>query len=130
MLFVGDAQAGNWRSWSEDRFDDDGTEVTVDDLLGRTVLYKVGHHGSHNASPKSFVRKVMSSGSTAAVSVADVTVWPNIPQPDLVTAIRERATTVVQSDQLAEAAAGPGSTEVEVHGDESVDFHFEVPQPV
>ena len=25
LLFVGDAQAGNWRSWSEDKFDDDGT---------------------------------------------------------------------------------------------------------
>jgi beta-lactamase superfamily II metal-dependent hydrolase len=122
LFFPGDAQWGTWRRVLK-------TPATRE-LVARCHFYKVGHHGSHNASPKSFVRKVMSSGSTAAVSVADVTVWPNIPQPDLVTAIRERATTVVQSDQLAEAAAGPGSTEVEVHGDESVDFHFEVPQPV
>ena len=52
LLFVGDAQAGNWRSWSEDEFDDDGTKVTAQDLLARTVLYKVGHHGSHNATLK------------------------------------------------------------------------------
>jgi len=52
LLFAGDAQAGNWRSWSEAKFDDGGTEVTADDLLGRTVLYKVGHHGSHNATMK------------------------------------------------------------------------------
>lgn len=50
LLFVGDAQAGNWRSWAEEAFDDDGEEVTARDLLRRTVLYKVGHHGSHNAT--------------------------------------------------------------------------------
>ena len=52
LLFVGDAQAGNWWSWSEGEFDDDGTKVTAQDLLGRTVLYKVGHHGSYNATLK------------------------------------------------------------------------------
>ena len=26
LLFVGDAQAGNWRSWSDDEFDDDGDQ--------------------------------------------------------------------------------------------------------
>ena len=52
LLFVGDAQAGNWRSWSDDEFDDDGAKVTAEDLLKRTVLYKVGHHGSHNATMK------------------------------------------------------------------------------
>jgi hypothetical protein len=52
LLFVGDAQAGNWRSWSDHDFDDAGTKVTAADLLNRTVLYKVGHHGSHNATLK------------------------------------------------------------------------------
>ena len=50
LLFVGDAQAGNWRSWSEGSFKDGDVEVTAKDLLGRTVVYKVGHHGSHNAT--------------------------------------------------------------------------------
>lgn len=50
LLFVGDAQAGNWRSWANAAFDDEGKSVTADDLLNRTVLYKVGHHGSHNAT--------------------------------------------------------------------------------
>jgi hypothetical protein len=31
---------------------DDGRKVDAKDLLGRTVLYKVGHHGSHNATLK------------------------------------------------------------------------------
>jgi len=52
LLFAGDAQAGNWHSWSEAPFKDGGEQVSVKDLLGRTVLYKVGHHGSHNATLK------------------------------------------------------------------------------
>ena len=32
------------------KFPDGDDTVTAKDLLGRTVLYKVGHHGSHNAT--------------------------------------------------------------------------------
>lgn len=57
MLFPGDAQVGNWLSWEDLAWevrDADGRarSVTSDDLLARTVLYKVGHHGSHNATLK------------------------------------------------------------------------------
>ena len=48
LLFVGDAQIGNWKSWLEVKFDK--TSVTAKDLLARTVLYKAGHHSSHNAT--------------------------------------------------------------------------------
>lgn len=50
LLFVGDAQRGNWVSWTDHSWLVGDTEVTVRDLLSRTVLYKVGHHGSHNAT--------------------------------------------------------------------------------
>jgi hypothetical protein len=54
LLFPGDAQAGNWRSWSEIAAWKDSAGDAVDaataDLLARTVFYKVGHHGSHNAT--------------------------------------------------------------------------------
>jgi hypothetical protein len=50
LLFAGDAQAGNWRSWSDSPINDDSHQITAKDLLGRTALYKVGHHGSHNAT--------------------------------------------------------------------------------
>jgi hypothetical protein len=55
LIFPGDAQAGNWRAWESYRWiirEANGHErtVCVDDLLRRTVLYKVGHHGSHNAT--------------------------------------------------------------------------------
>jgi hypothetical protein len=50
LLFVGDAQRGNWVSWADKDWKADGEKVTARDLLGRAVLYKVGHHGSHNAT--------------------------------------------------------------------------------
>lgn len=53
LLFAADAQRGNWASWADAPFkDDDGTKIDVKDLLARTVLYKTGHHGSHNATLK------------------------------------------------------------------------------
>ncbi|MBL8823165.1 MAG: hypothetical protein JNJ77_11300 [Planctomycetia bacterium] len=50
LLFAADAQRGNWLSWGNEDFSDDGNAVSAKDLLGRTVLYKVGHHCSHNAT--------------------------------------------------------------------------------
>lgn len=50
LLFAADAQRGNWVSWSEKDWKDGDSTVTARDLLARTVLYKVGHHGSHNAT--------------------------------------------------------------------------------
>ncbi len=57
LLFAADAQAGNWASWDDVAFEvpDPGTpggirRVTGPDLVRRTVFYKVGHHGSHNAT--------------------------------------------------------------------------------
>jgi hypothetical protein len=48
LLFVGDAQIGNWTSWDDVQWQRAG--LTTADLLGRTVFYKVGHHASHNAT--------------------------------------------------------------------------------
>ena len=48
LLFAADAQTGNWSSWAGVNWDDH--TVHTDDLLARTVFYKVGHHASHNAT--------------------------------------------------------------------------------
>jgi beta-lactamase superfamily II metal-dependent hydrolase len=48
LLFVGDAQTGNWLSWKD--IDWKNNPVSLSSLLNKTVLYKVGHHGSHNAT--------------------------------------------------------------------------------
>jgi beta-lactamase superfamily II metal-dependent hydrolase len=55
FLFPGDAQVGNWLSWQDLSWtitDNHGEtiKITAQDLLKRTVLYKVGHHASHNAT--------------------------------------------------------------------------------
>jgi hypothetical protein len=52
LLFPADAQVGNWLSWHRHAWDRDGggRKVRAKELLERTVLYKVGHHGSHNAT--------------------------------------------------------------------------------
>jgi beta-lactamase superfamily II metal-dependent hydrolase len=52
LLFPGDAQVGNWLSWREQKYEAEGVTMTADDLLRRTILYKVGHHGSHNATAR------------------------------------------------------------------------------
>jgi hypothetical protein len=55
FLFPGDAQAGSWLSWQDLKWTvadaaGERVEVTGPSLLERTVFYKVGHHGSHNAT--------------------------------------------------------------------------------
>lgn len=50
MLFPADAQVGNWLSWQDLRWKVGAGFVTGPELLARTVFYKVGHHGSHNAT--------------------------------------------------------------------------------
>ncbi|MFH1342839.1 MAG: hypothetical protein ABIL01_16800 [Pseudomonadota bacterium] len=50
LLFAADAQRGNWLSWADAGWKDGKETVTAKDLLSRTVLYKVGHHCSHNAT--------------------------------------------------------------------------------
>jgi beta-lactamase superfamily II metal-dependent hydrolase len=50
LLFAGDAQRGNWLSWNDGSWSDGDKTIEARDLLARTVLYKVGHHGSHNAT--------------------------------------------------------------------------------
>ena len=72
LLFPGDAQVGNWLSWEslewtvEDR---DGKRFKIDakDLLARTVLYKVGHHASHNATLREKGLELMQSTELAAM---------------------------------------------------------------
>jgi beta-lactamase superfamily II metal-dependent hydrolase len=50
LFFAADAQRGNWISWKDVKFKDGTNTITTRDLLSRAVLYKVGHHGSHNAT--------------------------------------------------------------------------------
>lgn len=50
LLFPGDAQVGNWESWHSREYHWDKKTVSAEFLLQNTIVYKVGHHGSHNAT--------------------------------------------------------------------------------
>jgi hypothetical protein len=49
LLFPGDAQIENWQY----ALDMARKDPKISKLLTETTLYKVGHHGSRNATPKS-----------------------------------------------------------------------------
>ena len=66
MLFAGDAQVGNWLSWDTVRWNDEYKEITAEDLLSRTVFYKAGHHGSHNATLREKGLERMTNSELAA----------------------------------------------------------------
>ncbi len=67
FLFAADAQVGNWLSWADAGWTlADGAVVTGPDLLRRTVYYKVGHHGSENATLKDKGLELMTSPDLAA----------------------------------------------------------------
>lgn len=69
LLFAADAQVGNWLSWQDLKWKVDGKEVTGPDLLERTIFYKVGHHGSHNATLRELGLEKMTSLKLAFVPV-------------------------------------------------------------
>ena len=75
LLFPADAQLGNWASWDSIRFKvRDGTRkrtVRAEDLLRRTVFYKVGHHGSHNATIRKRGLELMESEDLVAMIPLD-----------------------------------------------------------
>lgn len=53
LLFPGDAQVGSWLSWSDVSWmegNGGSAKVEAKHLLESCVFYKVGHHGSHNAT--------------------------------------------------------------------------------
>lgn len=113
LLFPGDAQWGTWRGALD--------HPPSRELLSRTTFYKVGHHGSHNATPKEFVETVLANRRLwgAATSVKHVDSWPLIPKDELMTALEGLTERVVRSDD----PPGPGNG-VSVRGTISVDFQI------
>ena len=107
LLFPGDAQWGTWNAmlstpeWAA--------------KLRRTKFLKVGHHGSHNATPVAFVEQGFLKGATAMVSVSDTVYetegWQQIPKKKLLGALqlKGRVAKLIRSDELG---AGTLFTEV------------------
>ena len=90
LLFPGDAQ---WGTWDRILGHDPWRE-----LLSGTTLLKVGHHGSHNATPKRLVDEVLPDGIPAMVSVRPIKKWKEIPREPLLDALRAKGMSIIRSD--------------------------------
>jgi hypothetical protein len=93
LLFVADAQVGNWLSWQDLSWEVDGKTVTGPDLLARTIMYKTGHHGSHNATLREKGLEMMTNLKVAFIPVDhDMAVkkrWGNMPLTDIENRLNE-----------------------------------------
>lgn len=113
LLFAADAQIGNWLSWqglSWPASDGEDTRiVTAPDLLRRTVFYKVGHHGSHNATLRTLGLEQMTSEDLVAFipvfkEQAEKSGWHEMPFSPLVKRLKEKtAGRLVFSDEKESA---------------------------
>jgi hypothetical protein len=104
LLFAADAQVGNWLSWQDLSWTLGDRTVTGPDLLRRTILYKVGHHGSHNATLREKGLEMMDKLRLAMIPVNHAMAlqkgWARIPLPGLVEALRKKTNDgVLQADQ-------------------------------
>lgn len=106
LLFPGDSQESQWQSWLKLRWEFD-TPVTRPvfgpDLLKRTVLYKVGHHGSSSATPENGLQLMTSSDLIALLPTCQAAAqrlgWPQIPFPALLERLsRKTRGRILQSD--------------------------------
>ena len=84
LLFAGDAQAGNWEYWlyDTDTPTRDPSQIKLSSVgakvLGELDFYKVGHHGSTNATPISAV-EAMGTGFVSMCPVS-TSVGPGRPE--------------------------------------------------
>jgi len=82
-----------------------GRTVTGPDLLARTSFYKVGHHGSHNATAHASGLELMTNLELAMIPVDHAEAvrknWSRIPLPEIVKALNDQThQSVIQADQM------------------------------
>jgi hypothetical protein len=104
LLFAGDAQWGNWENFLYGgAFGTPGhTDMTkqATDILNNIDFYKVGHHGSRNATPKDAVA-AMRLGCVGMCST-QLHAYNEVPREPLLKALRGRMQDqLARSDQIA-----------------------------
>ncbi|MGY3447921.1 beta-lactamase superfamily II metal-dependent hydrolase [Bradyrhizobium sp. USDA 4353] len=112
LLFAGDAQWGNWENFLYGgAYGTPGhTQLTAraQDILGKIDFYKVGHHGSANATPKDAV-KAMRIGCVGMCSTQEHA-YNEVPREPLLDALRQRMNDqLARSDQVAAGAEAPAN---------------------
>ena len=115
LVFPGDAQQGAWEHVLED--------AAARELVRDAVFYKIGHHGSHNGTPRRYIEEVLEGETHAMLSWGLVKRWRDtIPKTELLEALDARHHVVTRSDA---PVAQPGK--VSVHEDLWSEVTFEVP---
>ena len=93
LLFTGDAQYGNWRWWLENI-------PSADEILSNINFFKIGHHGSENATPVTALEKMVDGNFAAMVSTQSKP-WESIPLVPLMARVNEKTNRkIVRSDWL------------------------------
>lgn len=113
LLFPGDAQAGNWKSWAGlDKpleFPNATPPTDAHQLLRNTVFYKVSHHGSHNATPRTYGLELMTHSDLRAVVPVDHEIaagagYGEMPLVEIMAQLTARTRgAVVRSDEVGTA---------------------------
>lgn len=110
ILFAADAQVGNWLSWQRVVWKKDvhGREVSGPDLLRRTLVYKVGHHASHNATLRAQGLEQMDALALALIptdaAMAKKVGWGTLPWKSLLDRLDEKTKhRVLRTDRPAPA---------------------------
>jgi len=115
LLFPGDAQGGNWKSWADldNPLKFEKEQTNAHKLLASTVLYKVAHHGSHNATPKTYGLDLMTHPDLRALvpvdhAIATAARYGEMPLVDIMNTLKVKTHgAVFRSDGVV--ADGPGS---------------------
>ena len=98
LFLPGAAQNGTWKAALND--------PEWRELMKKTNFYKIGHHGSHNATPKEFVFDMLKQGFKAMASVRSIKTFKFIPKFELMTALKEKPGKIARSDRPEEDPAG------------------------
>jgi len=105
LLFPGDAQWGTWASVLKD--------PRWVDLLRKVEFYKIGHHGSHNATPKDFVEGILRENAWAMASTIERPQWARIPKPELLEALAQKHAHLARSDKDQAPPTSEGGFQIE-----------------
>lgn len=125
LLFVGDAQWGNWSYWLYGKPVKGKAPAITDeakDILGSIDFYKVGHHGSTNATPipaaTAIAHKCVSMCSTETGypskkrTYGSIANKSEVPRIDLMEALEQlTGNKLVRSDWIAYGEDAPASPE-------------------
>lgn len=137
LLFVGDAQAGNWERWlfesdQPDKLAAGDLSSRAQQILSSIHFYKVGHHGSSNATPKVVAEALVKNvhapacmcsterGVYGTENPEDPSKGTEVPRIPLLAQL-DRIEAFVRSDQIDIEFTRPGD-----QSDESVEVRAQV----